>query len=89
MEYLYLGNLGTFWKEKPPVGEEVLGAMIAKVLQALSHLHKQSITHRDVKPQNILVNPADPFITKLPGLRVVRSDISIKDFVWHERISSS
>ena len=36
--------------------EELINKIIIKIVDALSECHANSITHRDVKPQNILVN---------------------------------
>ena len=36
--------------------EELINKIIIKIVDALSECHAKSITHRDVKPQNILVN---------------------------------
>lgn len=34
----------------------VIQRIIYKTLKALQFLHKQNVTHRDVKPENLLVN---------------------------------
>ena len=63
LEYVPRGNLSTFWNSRP--GHFEVGVMLHQILQALSYLHGNTITHRDIKPQKILVHSAQPFVTKL------------------------
>jgi len=56
MPYCERGNL-THWVERhgrPKVEDAI--RMILDVLEGLAHAHKQGYVHRDIKPQNILVD---------------------------------
>ena len=63
MEYAPRGDLGMFWTQRP--GHLEVGIMLKQNLQALSYLPRNNITHRDIKPQNILVHTTQPLVTKL------------------------
>ena len=41
----------------PLQGEETLRGLLRQVLEALAALHAANVTHRDVKPENLLVRP--------------------------------
>jgi serine/threonine protein kinase len=65
MEYVQYGDLQQLLMGRPgepcpgqPLPEGMARRMAAQVLNALHHLHEQMITHRDIKPDNILI--ADP-----------------------------
>nr|CAB3447273.1 unnamed protein product [Digitaria exilis] len=41
-----------------PVPEPVAAAIVAQIAQALALCHRRGVAHRDVKPDNILIDPA-------------------------------
>ncbi|RWS26791.1 dual specificity mitogen-activated protein kinase kinase 6-like protein [Leptotrombidium deliense] len=43
-------------EDKKTIPEEVLGKIVAGVVNALHYLHSIQIIHRDIKPSNILIN---------------------------------
>ena len=65
MEYIDGGDLGKLILERGPLRESMVQTMAKQLLEALGYLHRKNITHRDVKPDNILVKSLDPFVTKL------------------------
>lgn len=48
----------TFWQKlrTTSAGAEVLKELIRQVLMGLAQVHRQGVTHRDLKPGNVLVN---------------------------------
>lgn len=62
MEYMGGRSLDAMYKRVKNmggrIGEKVLGKVAESVLRGLSYLHSKKIIHRDIKPQNILLNEA-------------------------------
>ncbi|KAK9469373.1 kinase-like domain-containing protein [Lipomyces arxii] len=60
MEYCEGGSLDAVYKHVKArggrIGERVLGKIAEGVLSGLSYLHERRIIHRDIKPQNILLD---------------------------------
>jgi serine/threonine protein kinase len=65
MEYVSGGDLGRLIFENGSLIEEAVKTMALQLLDALGYLHENNITHRDVKPDNILVSSRSPFVVKL------------------------
>lgn len=78
MEYSPLGDLSKYWVERPERQE--LGVMLHQVSQALSYIHTQNVTHRDIKPGNILVASSAPFVAKLADFGLSSENILSKTF---------
>ncbi|KAK4977449.1 Protein kinase protein rad53 [Elasticomyces elasticus] len=55
MEYVPCGDLQGLLQTRGPLHEELAKITAEQVLDALAYLHKQRITHRDIKPDNILM----------------------------------
>ncbi|KAH7320586.1 kinase-like domain-containing protein [Stachybotrys elegans] len=55
MEYLPQGDLYTFLRDRPALDEGESQQVISQVLQGLSMMHDAGFAHRDIKPQNILI----------------------------------
>ena len=65
MEFVGGGDLGRLIADHGPLSETATKTMARQLLDALRYLHDMNITHRDVKPDNILVDSLDPFVVKL------------------------
>ncbi|KAK7741466.1 Protein kinase protein rad53 [Diaporthe eres] len=65
MEYVPNGDLGSLIGDNGPLREDIVREMSSQMLSALSYLHANNITHRDVKPDNILCHSYSPFVVKL------------------------
>jgi serine/threonine protein kinase len=65
MEFVGGGDLGRLIADNGPLSENATKTMARQLLDALRYLHDMNITHRDVKPDNILVHSLDPFVVKL------------------------
>ncbi|KAL0936491.1 meiosis-specific serine threonine-protein kinase mek1 [Colletotrichum truncatum] len=65
MEYVGNGDLGKLISNRGPLQEPSVQQMAAQLLSALAYLHENHITHRDVKPDNILIQSLSPFDVKL------------------------
>ncbi|KAF9876451.1 ph domain protein [Colletotrichum karsti] len=65
MEFVSGGDLGKLITNRGPLQEQSVQQMASQLLSALAHLHENNITHRDVKPDNILIHSLTPFDVKL------------------------
>ncbi|KAF2270425.1 kinase-like protein [Lojkania enalia] len=77
MEYVRYGDLQGYLNQNGIMKEPEAKLMAQQILSALGYLHRRKITHRDIKPDNILIADMDPLMVKLSdfGLsKVVKSD---------------
>lgn len=65
MEFVPGGDLGKLISDQGALNEDVVRIMSNQLLSALGYLHENNITHRDVKPDNILINSLQPIDLKL------------------------
>jgi serine/threonine protein kinase len=77
MEYVSGGDLQHYLK-RSVLSEKNAKRVAQQTLSALEYLHRHKITHRDIKPDNILIASEDPFTVKLSdfGLSKVRTENS-------------
>jgi aurora kinase len=54
MECALDGHLSETLKKRPPYSEPEAATLMSQVCQVISHLHSESVIHRDLKPDNIL-----------------------------------
>jgi len=65
MEYVPGGDLGSLIHRRGHLPEADVKVMAGQLLSALAYLHGMQITHRDVKPDNILLLTLNPLHVKL------------------------
>ncbi|KAI1767649.1 hypothetical protein GGR53DRAFT_481020 [Hypoxylon sp. FL1150] len=65
MEYVPGGDLGKLVSENGAIAEPYVKIIANQLLDALGYLHDNKITHRDVKPDNILIQSLNPLVVKL------------------------
>ncbi|KAI4090892.1 MAG: hypothetical protein LQ344_004419 [Seirophora lacunosa] len=77
MELVHHGDLQSCLSGgQPRFQEHLCQAVASQICQALKYLHDNNITHRDIKPDNILIASHNPYIFKLSdfGLSKVVAD---------------
>ena len=65
MEYVAFGDLQNYLGKYGALQEPAAKLMARQTLKALQYLHRKRITHRDIKPDNILIASVNPFVVKL------------------------
>jgi serine/threonine protein kinase len=65
MEYVPHGDLQGFLTANKVLPEPQTKLMADQIFNALDYLHQMNVTHRDIKPDNILISSFDPFTVKL------------------------
>lgn len=83
MEYVPMGELSTYLSSQGKIQEDMVRTIARQLLRALHYLHKRRVTHRDIKPDNILIASLDPLRVKLSdfGLsKVTQEETFLKTF---------
>lgn len=78
MEYLRGGTLGAFLKSRQSIPVDQALAIAAQIADALAYAHGRGVTHRDVKPSNILFDDIGSRRVQLGdfGLACIDGDLS-------------
>ncbi|KAI9819613.1 MAG: hypothetical protein M1827_007063 [Pycnora praestabilis] len=77
MEYVGHGDLGGYMGRTGAISEALAKTMARQIFLALEYLHQSKITHRDIKPDNLLIASYDPFVVKL-------SDFGLSKVITHQ-----
>lgn len=77
MEYVRHGDLQAYLQHNGSMSESLVRSVAQQILGALTYLHRLQITHRDIKPDNILIADVAPLKVKL-------SDFGLSKVVKHE-----
>lgn len=73
MEYYPLGDLSA-QHQKQPFSEPEIINIIVQIASALEYLHEKKVTHRDLKPGNILVRSRQPVEIAVTDFGVSKSE---------------
>ena len=65
MEYVPYGELAQELRKGGLIAELDVQQIAKQILHALDYLHRRNITHRDIKPDNILIASRSPLVVKL------------------------
>lgn len=65
MEFVSGGDLMDFVAAHGSVGEDAGREITRQVLEAVKYIHAMGISHRDLKPDNILIERDDPVLVKI------------------------
>lgn len=56
MEFISGKSLYQVWKDEKPLSEELVKGYIIEVAEALKVVHSKNLLHRDIKPDNIIID---------------------------------
>lgn len=65
MELVPFGELSQELRRLGKISEPDVQQITRQILHALDYLHRRNITHRDIKPDNILIASRSPLVVKL------------------------
>lgn len=65
MELVPGGDLMDFVAANGAIGEDATQVITKQILEGIAYVHKMGISHRDLKPDNILIAQDDPILVKI------------------------
>ncbi|RCK67147.1 Serine/threonine-protein kinase RAD53 [Candida viswanathii] len=65
MELVPGGDLMDFVAANGAIGEDATQVITKQILEGIAYVHKMGISHRDLKPDNILIMQDDPILVKI------------------------
>ncbi|KAJ9660800.1 Protein kinase protein rad53 [Neophaeococcomyces mojaviensis] len=81
MEFIPYGELTKELQLRTRIPEPEAQQITRQTLRALDYLHRQGITHRDIKPDNILIASRKPLVIKLSDFGLSKSVIDQETFL--------
>lgn len=81
MEYIPHGELSSELAKRTRIPEFEVQQITRQTLRALDYLHSQGITHRDIKPDNILIAAKNPLIIKLSDFGLSKAVVDHETFL--------
>ncbi|KAK6501787.1 hypothetical protein TWF481_009612 [Arthrobotrys musiformis] len=80
MEYVGFGDLSDYVKSRGAMPENLTRIVTQQVNNALVFIHGLNISHRDIKPDNILIKSEDPLVVKLSDFGLAKMIKEDQDF---------
>ncbi|KAF3179286.1 hypothetical protein TWF106_007938 [Orbilia oligospora] len=80
MEYVGFGDLSDYVKGRGAMPEDLTRMVTQQVNNALVFIHGLNISHRDIKPDNILIKSEDPLVVKLSDFGLAKMITEDQDF---------
>nr|4PDP_A Chain A, Serine/threonine-protein kinase RAD53 [Saccharomyces cerevisiae]4PDP_B Chain B, Serine/threonine-protein kinase RAD53 [Saccharomyces cerevisiae]4PDS_A Chain A, Serine/threonine-protein kinase RAD53 [Saccharomyces cerevisiae]4PDS_B Chain B, Serine/threonine-protein kinase RAD53 [Saccharomyces cerevisiae] len=72
MEFVSGGDLMDFVAAHGAVGEDAGREISRQILTAIKYIHSMGISHRDLKPDNILIEQDDPVLVKITAFGLAK-----------------
>ncbi|MEP7289015.1 MAG: protein kinase [Chloroflexota bacterium] len=77
MELMTGGSLSDLLS-KGPIAPKITGGLLAQMAQALDYAHQQGVVHRDLKPQNVLLDGSgNAFLTDFGIAKLMQSNTAL------------
>ena len=79
MEYVPGGDLMDFVAANGAISEDATQVITKQILEGINYVHKLGISHRDLKPDNILIMQDDPILVKITdfGLAKLSDNVTV------------